>query len=257
MNPIGPAPGADSASAAAFAADLDRRLRAVADPGRAPAMQSYMKSAEPFLGVPAPLLRRTTAEAASAHRLRSAPARLEAATLLWDTAAHREHRYAAQRLTEVAACRGQLEFLPLYERMVSEGAWWDLVDGIHRNLADLLDAHPETMLPRVRAWATDADPWKRRAALVCQLSRKARTDVVLLAETIEANQDQPGFFLRKGIGWALREYAKTDPDWVRGFVAGHPGLSPLSRREALRRLPTPEPAVPIPVVPSPAVGFNA
>jgi 3-methyladenine DNA glycosylase AlkD len=88
----------------------------------------------------------------------------------------------------------------------------------------------------MRAWSTDADRWQRRTSVICQIKAKADTDHALLTDCVEANQDDRDFFLRKGIGWALREYAKTDPAWVRRFVADHPGLSPLSVREALKHL---------------------
>jgi 3-methyladenine DNA glycosylase AlkD len=90
--------------------------------------------------------------------------------------------------------------------------------------------------PVVRVWSTDPDRWLRRAAVICQLGSGPTTDTALLADTIEANRSDPDFFLRKGIGWALRQYARTDPAWVRAFVAAHPDLSLLSRREALRHL---------------------
>jgi 3-methyladenine DNA glycosylase AlkD len=80
------------------------------------------------------------------------------------------------------------------------------------------------------------DRWKRRASIICQLGSKGGTDVELLAHCIEANLDDPDFFLRKGIGWALREFAKTEPGWVRAFIDAHPDLSPLSRREATKHL---------------------
>jgi 3-methyladenine DNA glycosylase AlkD len=88
----------------------------------------------------------------------------------------------------------------------------------------------------MRQWATDPDPWLRRTAIICQLRSKEATDVSLLQEAIEASLKDDGFFLRKGIGWALRQHARTDPLWVREFVDAHPDLSPLSRREALKHL---------------------
>ena len=88
----------------------------------------------------------------------------------------------------------------------------------------------------MRAWSRDSNRWKRRTSIICQLGAKQATDVALLTDCIEANIADPDFFLRKGIGWALREFAKTEPGWVRAFVAAHPGLSPLSRREALKHL---------------------
>ena len=75
----------------------------------------------------------------------------------------------------------------------------------------------------------------RRASIICQLGRRGDTDLDLLSTAITANVDDPEFFIRKAIGWALRDYARHDPDWVRAFVASHP-LSPLSRREALKQL---------------------
>ena len=76
----------------------------------------------------------------------------------------------------------------------------------------------------------------RRSAIICQLQHRADTDLDLLADVIEANVEDREFFIRKAIGWALRDYARTDGRWVRAFVQGHPGLSPLSRREALKHL---------------------
>ena len=89
---------------------------------------------------------------------------------------------------------------------------------------------------RMRVWATDPDMWVRRSAIICQLQHKADTDLDLLTGVIEANQEDSEFFIRKAIGWALRDYARTDGDWVRAFVQAHPDLSPLSRREALKHL---------------------
>ena len=75
------------------------------------------------------------------------------------------------------------------------------------------------------------------ARSLLQLGHKAATDVDLLACTIEANLDDRRFFVAKAIGWALREYARTDPDWVRAYVVAHDGrIAPLSRREALKHL---------------------
>ncbi len=89
----------------------------------------------------------------------------------------------------------------------------------------------------MRAWATDDDLWLRRTAVLSQLRHKADTDTDLLRYAIEANVDDTSFWLRKAIGWSLREYAKTDPAWVRAEVDRlGPRLSGLSRREALKHL---------------------
>lgn len=86
-------------------------------------------------------------------------------------------------------------------------------------------------------WSRDGDLWKRRSSIICQVARKQATDADLLQACIEPNVGDRDFFIRKAIGWALRERSKLAPDEVRAFVATH-DLSGLSRREALRRLPT-------------------
>ena len=73
--------------------------------------------------------------------------------------------------------------------------------------------------------------------MLCQLGRRTDTDLELLQHVVESNVDDPSFWLRKAIGWALRDLARADPDWVRGEVDRLDGrLSPLSRREALKHL---------------------
>src|SRR6478735_5758044 len=104
----------------------------------------------------------------------------------------------------------------------------------HR-IAELHDVLPRETAGLVRRWSTDADLWVRRIAILSQLGRRDRLDRELLAELIAPNRPDPDFFIRKAIGWALREYARVDPDWVRDYVGAHK-LSPLSRREALKHL---------------------
>ena len=87
------------------------------------------------------------------------------------------------------------------------------------------------------AWSVDDDLWLRRIAIDHQLLRKDQTDTALLEEIIVANLGQQEFFINKAIGWALRDYSKTDPGWVRAFIGRHrDGLAPLSVREASKYL---------------------
>jgi 3-methyladenine DNA glycosylase AlkD len=197
-------------------------------------MQAYLKSAEPCLGVRLPEVRRLVREAAQEHPPRSVADVQADAAALWREATHREERHAAIALTGLPATRGALELLPLYVEMITTGAWWDLVDGVAPRIRDLLLAHPAAMSPVLREWACEPDRWLRRSAVIAQLGAKDRTDTVL-AEVIEVNAADPEFFVRKAIGWALRDLAKSDPDWVRGFLAEHE-LSALSRREAAKHL---------------------
>ena len=212
-------------------------LRAAADPERAPQMQAYMKSAMPYLGVPVPAVRALVRAEAKARPPASTDDLAATAGALWREAGHREERYAATALTAVPAARRlqTTALLPFYREMITTGAWWDHVDEVSHRVGGLLVAFPADLAPTIRAWARDPDRWLRRSAVICQLGLKDATDPALLADVVRANLTDRDFFLRKGIGWALRDYARTDPDWVRAFVDAHE-LSPLSRREALKHL---------------------
>ena len=127
--------------------------------------------------------------------------------------------------------------VPMVEEPVVTGAWWDYADPIAaRGMGTMLAAHPRPVKALLRDWARDGDIWKRRTAILAQLRAGRATDTALLADAIRPSIADPEFFLRKGIGWALREYSRTDPGWVLAFTETHTGLSPLSRREALKHL---------------------
>jgi 3-methyladenine DNA glycosylase AlkD len=215
-------------------------LRTAGDPSRAAAQQAYMKSAMPFHGLGAPELRRLLRPHLAAYSP-SDRAEWEATVrLLWDGATHREERYAALALARhrVARAWRDVGSLDLCRHLVVTGAWWDLVDDVASHLVgDVLRRHRAAATPVVRSWATDDDLWLRRTAVLAQLGHRADTDLVLLTHAIESNLDDRSFWLRKTIGWALREYARTDPDWVRTSVdVWGDRLSELSRREALKHL---------------------
>jgi 3-methyladenine DNA glycosylase AlkD len=233
-----------SSDVAALVDDLRRALRAAADPAKAPMMQAYMKSTMPFLGINATPLRAACKPVLDAHRLPDEVRWTEAVTGLWDGASYREERYAAIELTghrHYRAFQGP-QTLDLYHHLVVTGGWWDLVDMIaaHR-VGPILRAHPATVKPVMRTWAVDEDLWARRTAILCQLGSKAETDLDLLADVLEHNLEDSRhgreFFIRKAVGWALRQHARTDPRWVKAFVAEHEErLSGLSIREALKHV---------------------
>ena len=220
----------------ALRAGLEER----ADPAKAPGMQAYMKSEMPFLGVQTPALRALCREVFDACPLGTRARWIDTVLALWRRARYREERYAAITL---AASRKYRDFrdlgvLPSCEEMVVDGAWWDYVDSIATRLVgDLLARHPREMKRHMRAWSRGGDVWKRRTAILCQLSFKGATDVRLLHACIEPSIERPEFFLRKAVGWALRDYARTDPIGVADYVAANAErLSTLSKREALRNL---------------------
>jgi 3-methyladenine DNA glycosylase AlkD len=220
--------------------DARQSLREVADPAKAPAMRAYMKSSMPYYGVAAPVAKRVFARVLHDHPLPDRESWLATVRALWQGATHREERYAALAL---AGHRGYLSYqdpgtLDLYRELVVTGAWWDFVDTLasHR-VGPILRADSAAVRPIVVAWSTDPDMWLRRTSIICQLGAKQAIDLDLLTECIEPNLADREFFIRKAIGWALRQHAWTDAAWVQDYVRRHGDrLSPLSRREALKNV---------------------
>lgn len=229
---------------AALISALRAQLASVADAERASRMQAYMKSAMLYRGVPAPEQRRAFRATFADHPLPDGPTWRATMLTLWRGAEYREERYGAIALAGERRYRRfeDRAALPIYEEWIVTGAWWDYVDAIaaHR-LGALLADEPAALSPVIRAWATDAVMWKRRAAILCQLRFGARTDLALLYDCIEPNLEGSEFgrefFIRKAIGWALRTYARVDADEVLRFVRAHAArLSGLSKREALKHV---------------------
>jgi 3-methyladenine DNA glycosylase AlkD len=213
-------------------------LARVAVPEKAAAMQAYMKSTMPYLGVSAPAARAAHKRVFADYPFASAAMWRKDALALFRGARFREERYAAIALTGDRRARGfqALDALPMYEELIVTGAWWDYVDELasHR-LGLLLELHPAPMREAMLDWSRCDDLWKRRAAILCQLRFKERTDLALLYACIEPALAAKEFFLRKAIGWALRQYAWTDGrEVVRYVKKNRARLSPLSKREALK-----------------------
>ena len=219
---------------------LRAELAAAGEPARAAGAQAYMKSAMPYHGVAMVPLREIFRRVFAEGELPSAAAWRTLVLHLWRHAEFREERYAALHLAgdRRAAAFQTMDALPVYEEIVVTGAWWDYVDDVatHR-LPVLLRNHPVEMKRAMLAWSVGDDLWKRRATILCQLPLRECTDVDLLHRAIEPSLGSKEFFLRKAIGWALRHYARTDPDAVVRYVREHADrLSPLSKREALKAL---------------------
>ncbi len=212
-------------------------LSAAADPEKAAGMQAYMKTDMPFYGVQkagrVPIVKHIVEEWPPADR--EEYTRLVLA--LWGLG-HREEKYVA-----LGVARAHRRFvvpgsLPLYRRLIVEGAWWDLVDEIATHLVrHLVVDHPAQTWPEVDRWVDAPDMWLRRSALLCQIGAKEATDARRLFRFCRELAYQKEFFIRKAIGWALRDYAKTDPEAVAGFVTKYRDeLSSLSYREATKHI---------------------
>lgn len=223
-------------------AALRAELALLADPVRAVGQQRYMKSEMAFLGIRVPVVRQATFRVASRPELALDVDEWWATVIrLWDGARYREHRYAALALARHRRYRvpaREVASLELYDYLIRSGAWWDLADETAHLVGAVLVAHRQEATPIVQAWADDECRWIRRVAIITQLGHGPSTDTALLRACIEANLGDEDFFVRKAVGWALRDYSRADPDWVRSEVSRlGKRLSPLSTREALRRLP--------------------
>jgi 3-methyladenine DNA glycosylase AlkD len=219
---------------------LKLAFAAVADPDRAKGQRAYMKSEMPYHGIATPQMRAICRQIFKDYPLDSADAWEATVLELWRGAEHREERYAAIELLGYKPYRPFFtpERIHTLEELIASGAWWDYVDTIAINLVGhLLALHPEPIKPILQEWSIGEDIWLRRTAILSQLKFKDRTDAALLFEFIEPSIEDKEFFLRKAIGWALREYSKTEPDTVIEFIARNRGrLSRLSRREGLKVL---------------------
>ena len=215
-------------------------LKRLADPAKAPAMAAYMKTAQPFLGVP------TSIRAAMIKQMGDRFAAVDQKSYarnvmaLWKLP-HREERYCAITFARRYEQFITLESLPLYERMIREGAWWDFVDEIAVNLVGSVYGNFRAQTrPVIERWIDDEDMWIRRTALLSHMKHKKQTDAEqLFAHCLKLSHERE-FFIRKAIGWALREYSKTDPRAVRAFLKKNRKLlSNLSYAEGSKHLAPP------------------
>ncbi|TME49270.1 MAG: DNA alkylation repair protein [Chloroflexi bacterium] len=213
-------------------------MRAVANPQKASGMRAYMKSTMPYYGINLPQVRAISRRVFDGSEM-SCDEWRKTILELWRGARYREERYAVQVLLTMRRHAGCLtpSDMPMPEELVTTGAWWDHVDELAAVIGELLRKHPKRIRPVMRRWSTDANVWKRRVSIICQLRFKGDTDLELLYRNIEPNLADREFFIRKAIGWALRQYAWTDPKEVARYVRGHEAqLSGLSRREALKNI---------------------
>jgi 3-methyladenine DNA glycosylase AlkD len=204
------------------------------DPERASAMAAYMRGQFPYYGLPTPAQRAAAGEAAAGLGQPTEADLVQLATVCW-ARPQREWQYTAcDALARRAKhCSGAL--LSTVEHLVTTKSWWDTVDGLAaQTTGALVAAHPE-LVHVMDVWIDADDFWLARTAILHQLRYKAATDVDRLFEYCSRRAADSEFFIRKAIGWALREYSKTDPAAVAAYVTANEGrLSGLSRREALK-----------------------
>ncbi|WP_238011284.1 DNA alkylation repair protein [Dactylosporangium sp. AC04546] len=213
---------------------LQAAFTAGADPGRAGPMKAYMRDQFEFLGLTSEPRRALTREVLAGAARPTERDLVEVALACW-ALPEREYQYFACDYLRRHAKVLTPAALPAIRTLITTKSWWDTVDILAANVVGpMVTAHPE-LRTTMDEWAgRPGELWTARTAILHQLRYGERTDTGRLFAYCESWAAEPDFFIRKAIGWALREYAKTDAAAVRAFVDGHPSLSPLSVREALR-----------------------
>ncbi len=218
-----------------YTQSLQTLLSQHANPQEAAPMAKYMRDQFPFLGIKTPTRRSLLKEFVAAYGL---PALADLETILrelWQLP-EREYQYSALTLLGKLEKKLPPEFVGVLEYLIVTKSWWDTVDSLAGHMmATHFRRFPQVRQKTLPRWRASDNFWLRRTTLLFQLSYKAETDMELLFSLIRENLDSDEFFIQKAIGWALREYSKTDATAVTQFVAATP-LAPLSAREALKWL---------------------
>jgi 3-methyladenine DNA glycosylase AlkD len=215
---------------------LVRTYSASADPARAIPMRAYMRDQFPFLGIPAPRLAQLTRDVVAGL---PAPVEddLRAVAMACWALPEREYQYFACGWLRRHAGRCSAAFLSTVRHLIMTKSWWDTVDTLAAHVVGPMVTRRPELVSTMDEWASDADIWLARTALLHQIRYRDATDGERLFRYCEQLAGHQDFFIRKATGWALREYAKVAPDAVLAFVRAHnTALSPLSAREALRHL---------------------
>lgn len=212
-------------------------LEARADPEKAGPMAAYLKTDMPFYGVQKRGRTEVMRELKTRFPISDVVSYRAAVEALW-TQPHREEKYLAIGIASQHEAFTTFENLDLYRRLIVEGAWWDLVDGVAINCVGIVHLKDRTRTaPVIERWVDDEVMWLRRTSLISPIKHKSATDHVTLFDHCLRRAAETEFFIRKAIGWTLREYAKTEPDRVASFLLQHRDRwSGLTFREASKHL---------------------
>lgn len=198
-------------------------------------MKKYMRNQFPYFGVKTPERRELEKQFFKETGILKQPFNKDFVWALWEMD-EREYQNVALDYIEKSLKKLQKEDISFFEKLITTKSWWDTVDVIGpKAIGQVALQNPEVIEETINGWSTHENMWLRRAAILFQLKYKQQTNEVLLYQYIIKNADSKEFFIQKAIGWALREYSKTNPESVRLFIDGNP-LAPLSIREGSKYL---------------------
>ena len=204
-------------------------LQKLADPVKAAPMAAYMRNQFPFLGI----LKQDSIKHVNEFlkNVDKSSVDWKFVQKCWKMPEREFQSLACDYFRKVKKVLSPADIPNLREIIVTK-SWWDTVDTLHMIFAEMTSRHPE-INKTLLAWSKDDNIWLRRTAIIHQLSRRTKTDTKLLEKIITNCFGTDEFFINKAIGWALREYSKTDAAWVRDFIGRHKSkMGKLSIREA-------------------------
>lgn len=212
--------------------ELLKKIVAHANPERAAQQQAYMKSSMPYWGIPKPVLAELTKPIFKKYAPENNEEYRYVVSYLFTTATHREQWYVAidyARMFKKYICKNNID---LYLDLNMKGQWWDIIDTVSDHLIGKALLGQPALPSLLQQWIKHENMWIQRTALLAQLKYKEKTDFDLLTDLINQVIDHKDFFIRKAIGWTLREYSKTNPESVKIFIElNRSRLSNLSIKE--------------------------
>ncbi len=215
--------------------ELRAALAEVGDPERAAQMAGYMKDRFEFFGVASPARRATQKPILTAAKGADQQDLLAFAEACW-AEPKREFHYVAADVLRKHNVALSATALARVQALITTNSWWDTVDSLAAwTVGPLVLRHPQ-LTGAMDKWISDKNIWLARTAIIHQLSYKDQTDPDRLFAYAVQRAEDTEFFIRKALGWALRQYARVDPEAVAEFVAANPQLSGLTKREALKHL---------------------
>lgn len=209
--------------------DIFQELESNANNENAEQMARYMRNQFSFLGLKTPERRAITTSYFKEAKV-SQEIDWEFVHACWEKP-YREAQHVAIDYLKVMQSKLVLEDIAKIKPLLTTKSWWDTVDGFHRMIGDIALKYPEAD-ERMIQWSLNQNFWLRRIAINHQMLRKEKMKEDLLEEILDNNLGQDEFFINKAIGWTLRDYSKTNPVWVKDYIANNEEeLSRLSIRE--------------------------
>jgi 3-methyladenine DNA glycosylase AlkD len=210
---------------------LKKLFRENENPEKAIWMKDYMRGKFEFYGIDTKVRRSLQKEFFSAVSKAENAVFMDTINALWELS-QREFQYCAVELFRKYSKKTEVQDIEFIEKLIITKSWWDSVDGLSAWVCgDYFTLYPEQTEKVVQRWMSSENFWLQRSCLLFQLKYKERTDTDLLEGCIAQLHQEKEFFIRKAIGWILREYSKTNPEWVRDYLQKQ-ALSPLSFKEA-------------------------